>query len=64
VSADGLQINDDMVALMAESEYAADIAYYLGKHPDEAARISRMPLQDAGPAIFAIEAAVRANGSQ
>ena len=44
-----------MVALMAESEYAADIAYYLGQHPDEAAKISRMQLQDAGRAIFAVE---------
>ena len=50
-----LQISLDMVALMAESRYAADIAYYLGKHPEESARISQMPLPEAGKAIFDIE---------
>lgn len=39
-----LQISFDMVALMAESPYAADIAYYLGKHPDKSAAVSRMAL--------------------
>jgi hypothetical protein len=50
-----LQITEDMVALMSESEYAADIAYYLGNHPDEATAVSRMALPQAGAAIFAIE---------
>jgi hypothetical protein len=44
-----------MVALMAESPYAAEFAYYLGKHPDEAAAVSRMALPQAGKAIYSIE---------
>ena len=50
-----LKISLDMVALMAESQYAADIAYYLGNHLEESKEISRMQLPWAGKAIFAIE---------
>ena len=50
-----LQITVDMVALMSESAYAADIAYYLGKHPNEAIAVSRMELPQAGAAIFTLE---------
>jgi hypothetical protein len=50
-----LQITVDMVALMSESVYAADIAYYLGKHPDEAIAVSQMELPQAGAAIFTLE---------
>ena len=52
---DRLQITVDMVALMSESAYAADIAYYLGKHPNEAIAVSQMELPQAGAAIFALE---------
>jgi hypothetical protein len=50
-----LQITVDMVALMSESVYAADIAYYLGKHPNEATAVSQMELPQAGAAIFTLE---------
>ena len=52
---ESLQITVDMVALMSESAYAADIAYYLGKHPNEAIAVSRMELPKAGAAIFTLE---------
>ena len=55
VFADDLSITTDMIALMAESPYAADLAYYLGTHPSEAAAISTMPLDQAGKAIYSIE---------
>lgn len=49
-------VSPDMVALMAESPYAADMAYYLAKHPNESAAISQMPLPKAGAAMRAVEA--------
>jgi hypothetical protein len=50
----------DMVRLMAYSPYAADIAYYLGKHRDEAERIAAMGFLDAAAAIQRIERKVAA----
>jgi hypothetical protein len=61
---DNLSITLDMIALMSESEYAADIAYYLGKHPDETAAVSKMALPQAGAAIFAIEEKLIQNNFQ
>jgi antitoxin component of MazEF toxin-antitoxin module len=49
-------VSPDMVALMAESPYAADMAYYLAKHPNESADIARMPLPRAGAAMREVEA--------
>jgi hypothetical protein len=49
-------VSPDMVALMAESPYAADMAYYLAKHPNESAAIAQMPLPQAGSAMRAVEA--------
>jgi hypothetical protein len=49
-------VSPDMVALMAESPYAADMAYYLAKHPNESAAIAQMPLPQAGEAMRAVEA--------
>jgi hypothetical protein len=54
----GWPASPDMIALMAESPYAADMAYYLAKHPDEAGLISRMPLPQAGAAMREVEAKV------
>lgn len=54
-----LQLSLDMVALIAESRYAADIVYYLGKHPEESAAISKMALPDAGRAIFSLEKKIK-----
>ena len=56
-----LQISMDMVALMVESQYAADIAYYLGSHLEESEVISRMKLPWAGKAIFSIETEIIAS---
>ncbi len=49
-------ITPDMVRLMADSPYAADMAYYLGKHPYEAGQISRLPILGAAERLRAIEA--------
>ena len=40
VFAPDLQISRDMVGLMTESRYAADIAYFLGKNPQITAEIA------------------------
>jgi hypothetical protein len=48
-------MTEDMIGLMAESRYAADIAYYLGKNKGRAAQISAMTLPDAAAAIKDIE---------
>ncbi len=47
-----------MLGLMAESRYAADIAYYLGKHKAQAAAISIMSPSGAARAIYGIEAQI------
>ena len=59
VFAQDLKISMDMVGLMAESPNAADIAYYLGTHKEEAASISKMSLPAAAQEIFAIEAKIQ-----
>jgi len=46
--------------LIAESEKAAEIAYYLGKNPQDAARIYRLPPHLQGAEIARIEARVAA----
>lgn len=55
VSNPDLQITPSMVYVMADSEIGGEIAYYLGKHPEEAARISVMPESLMGRAITSIE---------
>jgi hypothetical protein len=49
-------VSPDMVSLMAESPYAADLAYYLAKHPNESAAIAQMRLPQAGAAMREVEA--------
>jgi hypothetical protein len=49
-----------MLALMADSPFAADIAYYLGKHPEQSAAIALMPPAEAGTAVRQLEATVAA----
>jgi hypothetical protein len=51
-----------MLALMAQSPYAADIAYYLGTHPNESALYASMPPEQSGPAIRAIEEKAKSIG--
>jgi hypothetical protein len=56
VFAPDVPLTADMLGLMAESRYAADIAYYLGKHKEQAAAISIMSPNGAARAIYGIEA--------
>jgi hypothetical protein len=49
-----------LLGLMAESPYAADIAYYLGKHPEQAGAIAKMQPEPARSAVKEIEASVAA----
>jgi len=51
-----LAINVDMLALMAESDVGADVAYHLGKNPAEARRLSMMPPAMMGREMARIEA--------
>ena len=51
-----LSITPDMIRLMSHSQFAADIAYYLGMHKMEALAISQMTLLDAARAVDRIEA--------
>lgn len=57
-------ITPDMVRLMAGSDFAADIAYYLGTHKAEARAIAMLPLLDAARAIDEIEAKVKADAEE
>lgn len=45
-----------VVAVMAESEHSAKIAYYLGQHPDELKKINQMAPPAAALAVARIEA--------
>ena len=54
--------SEDMLALMAQSPYAADIAYYLGTHPHESAQYASMPIEKSGPEIRAIEEKAKSEG--
>lgn len=55
-------VTSEMLSLMAESPYAADIAYYLGKHPGESGAIALMPPAQARLAVRQLEATL-AGGS-
>lgn len=59
-----VSITPDMVRLMAGSDFAADIAYYLGTHKAEARAIAMLPLLDAARAIDTIESKVRAEAEK
>lgn len=59
VFAEDLVISDSMVELMAESPFAADIAYFLGKNKSESARIAELPILDQAVAIKQIEKRVQ-----
>lgn len=53
-------VTPDMIALMADSPYAADIAYFLGRHPDQAAAIAQMRRPQASLAVRQLEETVTA----
>jgi hypothetical protein len=51
-------VTPEMLGLMAESPYAADIAYYLAKHPERSGAIAVMQPAEARQAVRQIEAVV------
>jgi hypothetical protein len=50
-----------MLALMARSPYAADIAYFLGSHPEQSGAIAQMQPEEARVAMKQIEASAAAS---
>lgn len=60
VFAEDVDISVPMIELLAESEYAADMTYYLGTSKAEAARIARLPFLDQAVAIKEVEKQVKA----
>lgn len=56
VSDPDLPITQAMAEVLAESEVGADLAYYLGKNPKEAARIARLPAISAARELGKLEA--------
>lgn len=54
--ADDIVISRPMHALILESDVGPDVAYFLGKNPDEAARIAALPAMAAAREIGKIEA--------
>jgi len=55
-----LRINDDMADVIRLSDDGVELAYYLGKNPDEAKRIDRLPAAAAGRELGILEAQLRA----
>ena len=55
-----LRINDEMAEFISESEHGADVAYFLGKHPDRAADISRLSPIKAARELTRIESELAA----
>ena len=55
-----LRISQDMVDVIADTDNPAALAYYLGKNPQEAERISAMNLAGVARAIGRIEAELSA----
>ena len=53
-----LPINEGMAEFIADSEAGPDVAYYLGKHPNEAAKIAQMSPIKAARELQRIEADV------
>ena len=62
VFAPDLPMTHDMLRLMSEKTYAADIAYYLGKRKMEALAISKLDILEARKVIDNIEERIIASG--
>lgn len=58
VSNPNLKISPEMLEVIAESDRAPEIAYYLGKNPHEAAQIASLPSHLQGARLAQIEAKV------
>jgi hypothetical protein len=54
-------LTPDMLALMAHSPYAADIAYFLATHPEQSGAIAHMQPEEASVAMRQIEASAAAS---
>ena len=52
-----------MLGMMAESPYAADIAYYLGKHPEISGALAQMPPVESGLALRQLGATIAAENA-
>lgn len=59
VFAADVPFTDKLIDLMSGSDYAADIAYYLGKNKIEAIAISEMPTLKAAKSISEIESRIK-----
>lgn len=55
---DSLPVTDHMAELIAESPSGVEVAYYLGKNPNEAARIASLPLLKQAAELVRLEARV------
>jgi hypothetical protein len=55
-----LSINEGMAEFISDSDVGPDVAYYLGKHPSEAAKIAQMSPIKAARELTRIEAEVSA----
>jgi hypothetical protein len=55
---DQVVISPAMAEVMVASEHGAEVAYYLGSNPDEAARIAKLSPAAAGAALARIEASL------
>jgi hypothetical protein len=56
ISNPAIQITQAMVSVMQDCEKSAEIAYYLGKNPTEAAKISKMTPKEMERQILILEA--------
>jgi hypothetical protein len=56
-------VTPSMLGLMADSPYAADIAYFLGKHPEQSVAIAQMAPAQASKAVHEIETTIAAENS-
>jgi len=59
VFAEDLRITVPMIKIMAESKYAADIAYFLGKNKEVASEIASMEMERMRINITGIESSIR-----
>jgi hypothetical protein len=57
---ENLKLSESMVEAVLFSDVAEDILYYLGKHPDESAKIAKLPAMKAANELGKIEAKLTA----
>jgi hypothetical protein len=57
---ENLKLSEAVIEAVLFSDIAEDVLYYLGKHPDESARISKLPAMKAAHELGKIEAKLTA----